>query len=134
MGYAHGQLLKDDLQVFYPQLWKYLIDKAEREAKDWKLPEWVKRLIVEEGLDIALDLTYEATVRYTGKYIYEEMQGVADGAAVDFKTLRRIHLVRLFYNVLFKLAGFLRLVQLTQSCFFFYSKRLVNLQRVAAVC
>jgi isopenicillin-N N-acyltransferase-like protein len=92
MGYAHGSLLKQDLNTFYPMVWKYMVTEFEHEMEK-KIPKWLADLIAEYGLDIALDLTYEATVRYTGPHIYQEMKGIADGASVDYKTLRRIHMI-----------------------------------------
>lgn len=44
------------------------------------LPAWLADAIANAGLDVALDLLMDLTRPYTGKYFYEEMQGLADGA------------------------------------------------------
>lgn len=91
MGYAHGELLKPQLRTFIPGLYQYMGQKI-REALP-NLPEWLKKIISEKGLDFALDLTHAATVGHTGKYFFDELRGIADASGLDYKLLRRIHLV-----------------------------------------
>jgi len=44
-------------------------------------------------LDVALDLTYDATVAFTGSYFWEELKGLSDGGGVSYDTLRRVHMI-----------------------------------------
>jgi isopenicillin-N N-acyltransferase like protein len=50
-------------------------------------------LIANYGLELALDLTYDLTVNFTGAYFYEELQGMADCGNVSYDLLKRIHLL-----------------------------------------
>lgn len=58
-----------------------------------RFPPEVLKLIADVGLDVALDLTYDATKKYSGDYFFQEMQGLADAAGVPVKTIRRIHMI-----------------------------------------
>ena len=78
MGYAHGTLLKAQLNKFIPTLWAYLESQVVQILK--MLPEWLAKILANEGLDAALDLTWELTKKYSGDYFFEEMQGIADGS------------------------------------------------------
>lgn len=44
-------------------------------------------------LEGALDLEYEITNRYTGKYFEEEIKGLADASGCSEKKIRRIHMI-----------------------------------------
>ena len=44
-------------------------------------------------LDGALDLEYDVTNRYTGKYFEEEIKGLADASGCSEKLIRRIHMI-----------------------------------------
>jgi hypothetical protein len=37
------------------------------------------------SIDVALDLEVDITRKYTGKYFFEEAQGLSDGSGVDLK-------------------------------------------------
>ena len=63
-GYAHGQLLKDEVKELIESVWKYVENEAEGALKS--LPQWLRQLIADYGLAAALDITYEITVKYTG--------------------------------------------------------------------
>jgi isopenicillin-N N-acyltransferase-like protein len=91
MGYAHGSLLKDELNEFIPRLWAYLEKQVTSILQS--LPDWLAKLIADFGLDAGLDFTYELTRHNTGIYFFEEMQGIADGSGIDYKTIRRIHMI-----------------------------------------
>lgn len=91
MGFAHGTLLKKELQTLWPTLWKYLESQVEDILKS--LPEWLAKILAQEGLAVTLDLTWEITKAYSGNYFFEELQGIADASGVDYKMLRRIHMI-----------------------------------------
>lgn len=38
-------------------------------------------------------MTHELTKHYTGDYFFEELRGISDAAQVDYKTMRRVHLI-----------------------------------------
>lgn len=89
-GYAMGSIMKPEIQAFVSNLWAYLESQAAGGIPG--LPTWLADIIVNVGLDVALDLLIEITKPFTGDYVYEEMQGIADAADVDVKTLNRVHL------------------------------------------
>lgn len=91
MGYAHGTLLKDQLAVMMPTLWAYLESQVTSIMQ--KVPPEIAKIIADLGLDAALDLTYDATVAWTGEYFMQELQGLADASGQDYLMLRRIHLI-----------------------------------------
>jgi len=45
------------------------------------------------ALGAVLDLNYRITLPYTNKKYYEEMRGIADGSGVEFKYLKRVHMI-----------------------------------------
>jgi len=100
MGYAHGQLLSEQLSDFLPALWAHLDaefeDDDDDDAIDW-LPPAIKDEIIKYGLDVLLDLEEDATAPYTPEYWFEEMHGLADGvgnfSAVTFDDIYRLTLL-----------------------------------------
>lgn len=59
MGYAHGQLLKAQIQDILPSFMNHVEQEIEAYLKD--LPEEIRKLIAELGLSGALDLTHLLT-------------------------------------------------------------------------
>lgn len=57
-----------------------------------KLPDGVKALIAEKGIDKALDWTAKVTAPFTSQAYYDEVRGIADASGVDFDTLYRINM------------------------------------------
>lgn len=92
MGLAQGELLKEDLRSFISELWEYIASQADDSLPKW-LPDKYKHLGVGKAIGLALDLTYYATRRWTNSKYYQEMKGVSDASGVDFKVLRRIHMI-----------------------------------------
>jgi len=74
-------------------VWQYMESQVIDGAGLQQLPVWLQDLIADVGLDIALDVTYDWTKNFTGDYIYQEMQGLADGGNISFTKLRNIHLI-----------------------------------------
>jgi len=94
MGMAHGQLLKNELIDFFNKLWKHLEEDTVTK------PDWVSQEVWDEimylGLDVALQLTEDATRPFTPDYWFEELQGLVDGvddASFTFKDLYHISLL-----------------------------------------
>ena len=83
--------MKDFAPAYVSQIWSYIGSQGEHTLKD--LPVWLAKMITELGMDAALDLTYEITKSYTGKHIYEEMQGFADGSGCDYLQVRRLNMI-----------------------------------------
>jgi len=95
MGYAHGQLLKEQLEVFIPELWVHL-EQEFYNGPDW-VPPAIADYISQIGLDVLLDLAEIETEEYTPSYWFEEMKGLADGvnnaSAVTFQNIYRLSLL-----------------------------------------
>jgi len=72
MGYAHGALAREEIRKLYS-------DVIGNFAKDFNAP-------VE-----AFDQAYAAMEPFISEDYRQEMQGLADGAGVDVKTVHRIH-------------------------------------------
>lgn len=91
MGLAQGKMLKDEINKIIPAFFQHVEDEVENEITF--LPKELQELIAKYGLDGALDITYELTKKYIPKYFLEELQGVADGAGIDYKLILRVHML-----------------------------------------
>jgi len=91
MGYAQGELLKEEASEFISSVWSYLESMVTAYLKD--LPKWLADMIADVGLDAALDATEIMTKKYTNPVFYEEMQGLADASGADYKTIVKVHMI-----------------------------------------
>ncbi len=57
------------------------------------VPPFLARLIANFGLDVALDLTEDATRLYTPTAFYDSLKGVAAGSGTDYRKLVRVHML-----------------------------------------
>ena len=73
-GFAQGTLMKAKLLDFFPRVYKYFEEQVFAKAANNSLIAWVAKV----GLDVALDLSYDATMKDTPSYVLEEVQGMAD--------------------------------------------------------
>ena len=94
-GYAHGTLMKQHTTEFVQRAFAYFVsefDQAVNKSVPWippKMAEWVAKV----GLEVALDVTADITKPFTGTYFLEEMQGMADATGLDYKMIRRVHMI-----------------------------------------
>lgn len=86
MGEAQGRLLKDKLDTFYPQVYTYLASQVAAKAANNSVFRW----ILEQGLDVALDLSYDRTKAYIQPYVEQEIKGLAHGAGRKEAEVRRV--------------------------------------------
>jgi len=91
MGYAYGQILKDEVYATMNGFYTHLLEETEAYIKD--LPKPVQDWIVSIGLDVALGLTYEWTKKFTPEYFFEEIRGVANGSGCDYNKLIKVHML-----------------------------------------
>lgn len=92
MGFATGSLLAADLQVFIPQVMAYFEQTAgDSFPKD--TPSWLLNIIEKYGVPLALDWTYEMTKPYTPKHYDDELAGLAAGARINLRELRRLNMI-----------------------------------------
>lgn len=91
MGYAHGVLLKGEINTTIPAFYQHVLQEIDSDINF--LPKEIADFISKYGLDGALDLTYEMTKDYIPSYFIEEIQGLANGSGVDYKLLLRAHML-----------------------------------------
>jgi len=90
-GRAVGELMKEELNIMLPNYFKYLDKQIESYLT--RVPEYWRKIIAEYGLNIALDLNWEITKKYTPDRFTQELHGLADGSGLDMKLFRRINLL-----------------------------------------
>eukprot|EP01129_Flabellula_baltica_P007984 TRINITY_DN3141_c5_g1_i1.p1 TRINITY_DN3141_c5_g1~~TRINITY_DN3141_c5_g1_i1.p1 ORF type:complete len:438 (+),score=105.66 TRINITY_DN3141_c5_g1_i1:88-1401(+) len=90
MGYAHGQMLKDEIHDLYPQIEQYIYSEVEKSLQF--LPKFMRDFVAEYGTSGALLLTYELTKGYTPDYWFEELRGIADGSGMSYNRILEIHM------------------------------------------
>jgi len=97
MGYAHGQLMKNELPEFNSELWLHLEEQFYDDEDDptW-LPPWIQNWIADVGLDIMLQLTADATAPFTPEYWFEELHGLVDGVGNSTVTFEDLYYLTLF--------------------------------------
>jgi len=95
MGVAQGTILKSSVASFFNDVKQYVLDQVE-EALNGSVP-WMPQKLAQEislyGLDFVLDLEVDATIKFTGDYFIQEIQGLSDATGVDFKDIQRLHLL-----------------------------------------
>lgn len=87
--------MKEDMPVFYQKVWQYFEDQfveAINSTVEW-IPQDIAEYVAEKGLEVALDITYDLTKKFSGSYFFEEMQGIADATNYSYETIRRIHMI-----------------------------------------
>lgn len=97
MGFAYGQLFKEELPVMIKEFYGWASGYIENNVTFIEsLPGFMKRSIAGTGVGLAkrlLDLNYLITKKFTPKRWDEEFKGVADGAKVHLHDIRRINLI-----------------------------------------
>ena len=94
-GHAHGTLMKQPTIEFVQRAFQFFeaqFEQALNKSVPWippKMAAWVAKV----GLEVALDLTADLTKPFTGHYFLEEMQGMADATGLDYKMIRRVHMI-----------------------------------------
>lgn len=73
------------------ETWQYFEEQVEQELNG--IPTWLAQDVSDFGLEVALDLTIQWTKNFTGDYFFQELQGLADGAGLDYQTILRIHMI-----------------------------------------
>jgi len=91
-GFAYGTLLAEQINKLLPNAYEYFEKEILDSVENLKLPEWFKKLVVDEGLGVALDLQNSFVHNYMDPEIYNELHGISDGAKIDYKLLVRLHM------------------------------------------
>lgn len=85
-GRAYGTLLAREIAENYQNFFTYLEHMIEHAVK-W-LPAWLVDLVVQNGAPYLLELTYNATRRYTPDAYIEEIDAIAEAANFSKWALR----------------------------------------------
>jgi hypothetical protein len=91
-GYAYGTLLADQIHKTLPRAFAHFEKEIIDSLAKLKLPEWFKELVVDKGLDFALDIQNDLVKGYMDEEIYNEMRGIADASKLDYKLIVRLHM------------------------------------------
>lgn len=91
MGKAQGELMRDEIQKMVPEYWEYLNTFIEKYIP--YIPKKLADMIIQFGLHVALDVEWEMTRLYTPQRYIDEIRGVAHGANMDEKDIRRMNLL-----------------------------------------
>jgi hypothetical protein len=89
MGYAQGTIRKKEIIQFVTQTWTYLTSSLVQALSGDRLPEWLKEMIVNKGMERALDWTRSTTEAYTPEAYFDEVRGLADATGLDYDLLYR---------------------------------------------
>ena len=91
MGFAHGTLLKEQINTIVPQVQGYIEAQVEQNLQF--LPKWLQDLIAEAGATAALEATYWLTEAYIEQRFLDEIRGISDASGVEYMELIRIHML-----------------------------------------
>jgi len=95
-GQAQGQLLAKVLPAFLNDVWSYLESVVESGIDQYiDVPQWLKLLIADVGLDLALDATELAARAFSGDYFYDELKGMCDAVNMPdcYSMAVRVHML-----------------------------------------
>lgn len=92
IGFAQGTLMKREITEFVSQTWAYLLSELVQAMTDERVPQWVKTLISEKGMDRALDWTRKVTEPFTPQAYFDEVRGLSDATGIDYDLLYRLQM------------------------------------------
>ncbi|EFA74526.1 acid ceramidase-like protein [Heterostelium album PN500] len=93
-GFAHGSLMKAQVDNVYADFFGFITEMVNELVKKYAdyLPLEFVDLIEKAGIGAALDLTAVLTKDFTPQHFFDEMQGLADGSGIPYKTVLRLHM------------------------------------------
>jgi hypothetical protein len=92
-GFAYGTLLSEQIHQLLPTAYAFVEQEIIDNMDKIKIPKWLKEIIADAGLGVALDAQNALVQSYMDEEIYNEMRGIADGAKIDYKLVVRVHMV-----------------------------------------
>jgi hypothetical protein len=93
MNFAAGELMSTEMQLSVPASLDYLYSQVNASYNLTWLPEPVRTWVVEYGVDVALDWTFNATLQYTPSHWLDAFAGLSAGSGVDIISLRRVAMI-----------------------------------------
>lgn len=91
MGYAYGELLKNESVSLLNQTMEYLEVNIEKYLIFFSPEE--RQIIAEEGITGALDYVYDLAYPFIPQRYIDEMQGLADASGVAYKQIARMAMI-----------------------------------------
>jgi hypothetical protein len=98
VGFAQGELIGPMIKDFVYKTWGYLSKEMLEELDSLDIPEFAKKLIVQKGLDRALDWTRDTTAAFTPQAYYDEVRGIADATGIDYDLLYRCEPRHIYFS------------------------------------
>ncbi len=92
IGFAQGTVQKRAIVEFVTKTWAYLTSMLVEAFPDDFVPPQIKALIIQKGMDGALDWVIKTTSPFTPAAYVEEMHGLADATGLSFDLLYRINM------------------------------------------
>lgn len=92
IGFAQGTLRKQEIIAFVTKTWAYLSTMLVDALSGERLPKSVKEILVQKGMDRALDWTAEETAPFTSQAIYDELKGLSDATGLSYDLLLRLNM------------------------------------------
>jgi len=92
-GFAYGTLLSEQINQLLPNAYAFVEQEIIDNMDKIKILKWLKEIITDAGLGVALDAQNALVQSYMDEEIYNEMRGIADGAKIDYKLVVRVHMV-----------------------------------------
>lgn len=75
------------MKEFVYKTYGYLESAALEELYGDKLPEWAKVMIINSGVDAALDWTRRVTEPFTPQDYFDEIKGLSDATGISYDLL-----------------------------------------------
>eukprot|EP00010_Vexillifera_abyssalis_P002857 CAMPEP_0201552088 /NCGR_PEP_ID=MMETSP0173_2-20130828/13637_1 /ASSEMBLY_ACC=CAM_ASM_000268 /TAXON_ID=218659 /ORGANISM="Vexillifera sp., Strain DIVA3 564/2" /LENGTH=441 /DNA_ID=CAMNT_0047962507 /DNA_START=21 /DNA_END=1346 /DNA_ORIENTATION=+ len=91
MGYAQGQLLKEQVNGLINDAFQWLEESIKDSVPH--LPDSWLPILAHNGTGALLELTYDLTKDFIEPWFLQELQGLADGSGVPYKTLLHANLI-----------------------------------------
>ena len=88
-----GLLMREEISLSVPASLAYIYAQVNASYNLSWLPEPVRDWVLEYGVDLALDMTYNATLNFSPAHWTDAFNGLADGSAVDIVSLRRVSMI-----------------------------------------
>ncbi|KAJ1434044.1 hypothetical protein B484DRAFT_2870 [Ochromonadaceae sp. CCMP2298] len=92
VGFAQGTLRKAEIVDFIAKTWTYLSEELASALDGDLIPPAAKALIVQKGMDGALDWTAKVTKDFTPQAYFDEVQGLADATGISYDMLYRVNM------------------------------------------
>jgi isopenicillin-N N-acyltransferase-like protein len=92
-NFAYGTLMRAEVAALAPRALAYLFAQVNASIDlSWLTPA-VRELVLEFGVEAALDLTYNLTAPFSPPHWADALAGLAAGSGVDAASLRRVAMI-----------------------------------------